>query len=61
MIELHNMDVRYFLLESSHLANGCTIKCGCIGLMLFCYLSCLGAKICDKNTMICFGICMRNL
>ena len=51
MIELNHMDVHHFvIIESSHLANGCTIKCGCIGLMLFRYLSCLGAIICHINT-----------
>ena len=46
------MDVRHFvIIACSHLANGCTIKCGCIGLMLFRYLSCLSA-------ILCFGICM---
>ena len=44
MIELRHMDVRHFVItECRHLTNGCTIKCGCIALMLFCYLSCLGA------------------
>ena len=44
MIELRHIDI-------CHIANGCTIKCGCIGLMLFRYLSCLGAIICDVNTI----------
>ena len=31
MIELRHMDVRHFvIIECSYLANGCTIKCGCI-------------------------------
>ena len=30
---------------------GCTIKCDCIGLILFRYLSYLGAIICDINTI----------
>ena len=52
MIELHHMDVCHFVInESQHLGNGCTIKCGCIGLMLVRYLSCLGAIICDINTV----------
>ena len=51
MIQLRHMDVRHFvIIESSHLANGCAIKYGCIGLMLFRYLSCLGAVICDIDT-----------
>ena len=41
------------IIERIHLANGCTIKCVCIGLMLFRYLSCLGA-INDINTI---GFC----
>ena len=46
------MDVRHFvIIESSHLANGCTIKCGCIGLMLFRSLSCMGEIMCDINTI----------
>ena len=46
------MDVRRFvIIECSHLANGCTIKCGCIGLMLFRYISCLGAIICYMNNI----------
>ena len=52
MIELRHMDARHFvIIECSDLANGCTIECGCIGLMLFRYLSCLGAIICDINTI----------
>ena len=36
------MDTRHFvILECRHLANGCVLKCGCIGLMLFHNLSCL--------------------
>ena len=52
MIELRHMDVPNFVIKGySHLANGCTLKCGCIGLMLFRYLSCLGAIICYINTI----------
>ena len=52
MIELRHRDAGHFvIIECSHLANGCTIKCGCIGLMLFRYLSCLSAIICDINTL----------
>ena len=41
MVELYrlpirHMDVRHFvIIECSHLAKGGTIKCSCIGLMLF--------------------------
>ena len=54
MIELCHLDVRHFLIkerECSHLLNGCTTKCGCIGLILYRYLSRLGAIICDINTI----------
>ena len=52
MIDPRHMDIRHFvIIECSHLANGCTIKCGCIDLMLFPYLSRLGAIICDINTI----------
>ena len=52
MIELCHLDVRHFVIEEScHIANGCTTKCGCIGLMLFRYLSCLGTVICNINTV----------
>ena len=55
-IELCHLDVLHFVIEES---PSCTTKCGCIGLMLFHYLSCLGAIICNIN--ICFGICMQSL
>ena len=59
MIELHHMDVRHFVnMECSHLANGCTTKCVCIDLMLFPYLSCLGAIICDKDTIGFVSVCI---
>ena len=46
MIELRHVDVRHFgIIGCSHLANGCTIKGGCIDSMLFRYLSYLGSKI----------------
>ena len=46
------MDIRHFvILECRHLANGCVLKCGCIGLMLFRNLSCLGTIICYINTI----------
>ena len=52
MIELRRMDGRHFvIIECSRLANGCKIKCGCIDLMLFRYLSCVGAIRCDINTI----------
>ena len=45
------MDARHFvIIECRHLAKGCAFKCGCIGLMLFCNLSCLGTIICYINT-----------
>ena len=36
---------------SRHLANGCVLKCSCIGLMVFRNLSCLGIIICYINTI----------
>ena len=46
------MDIRHFvILGCRHLANGCVLKCGCIGLMLFRNLSCLGTIICYINTI----------
>ena len=46
------MDIRHFvILECRHLANGCVLKCGCIGLMLFRKMSCLGTIICYINTI----------
>ena len=36
---------------SRHLANGCVLKCSCIGLMVFRSLSCLGIIICYINTI----------
>ena len=46
------MDIRHFvILECRHLANGCVLKCGCIGLMLFRNLTCLGTIICYINTI----------
>ena len=41
--QLRHMDIRHFvILECRHLANGCVLKYGCNGLMLFLSLSCLG-------------------
>ena len=46
------MDARLFVIEECrHLAKGCGLKCGCIGLMLFHNLSCLGTVICYINTV----------
>ena len=57
MIELRHLDDSLFVIEECrHLANGCTTKCGCIGLMLFRYPSCLGAIICVINA-IAFNAC----
>ncbi len=51
MIELRHMDTRHFVsIECRHLANGCALKCGCIGVMLFRTLSCLVTIICFINT-----------
>ena len=62
MIELRHMDVRHFvIMDCSHLANGCTIKYGCIGLIIFCYLSCLGAILCDINTIRFVSVFMESL
>ena len=56
MIELRHIDVRQFLIEEcTHIANGCITKCGCIGLIIFRNLSCLGA-ITGTYYRICFGI-----
>ena len=33
------------------MANGCVLKCGCIGLMLFRNLSCMGTIMCYINTI----------
>ena len=52
MIELRHLDVRHFVIEDfRHLANGCTAHCSCIGSMLFRYISCMGAILCDVNTI----------
>ena len=52
MIELRHLDIRHFIIEGCrHIANGCTAKCVCIGFILFRYLPCLGAIICDINTI----------
>ena len=42
------MDTRHFvIIECRHLAKGFALKCGCIGLILFRNLSCLGTIIID--------------
>ena len=44
-IELRHLDVLHFVIEECRLlANGCTAKCGCIGLMLFHFLSYVWAQ-----------------
>ena len=58
MIELRHFDVSHFAIEKCiHLANGCTTKCGCIGLILFHYLSFRGAIIYDINTIGIVSVC----
>ena len=50
--QLSHLDTRHFvIIECRHLANGCVLKCGCIGLMLFHNLSCLDTIICYINTI----------
>ena len=52
MIELRHMDTRHFvIIECHHLVKGCGLKCGCIGLMLFRNISCLGTIIRFINTI----------
>ena len=52
MIELRHLDIRHFGIEEcSHLATGCTTKCGCIGLILFHCESCLRAIISNIDTI----------
>ena len=49
---LSHLDTRHFvIIECRHLANGCVLKCSCIGLMLFHNLSCLDTIICYINTI----------
>ena len=52
-LKLSHLDVlRCVIEEWRHLANGCKAKCGCLILTMFRYLSsCVGAIICDINTM----------
>ena len=50
--QLRHRDIRHFvIIECRHLAIGCVLKCGCIGLKLFRNLSCLGTIICYINTI----------
>ena len=52
IIELRHMDARHFvIIECHHLAKGCALKCGCIGVMLFRNLSCLDTIISYINTI----------
>ena len=52
MIELRHLDDRHFEIEECrYLANGCTVKCGCIGLMLFRYLSYGGTIISNMQSL----------
>ena len=47
---LRHMDIAHFvILDCRHLANGCVLKCGCIGVVLFSNISCLGTIICYIN------------
>ena len=40
MIELGHVDVSHFVIEQCRrVVNGCTVMCGCIGLILFRYVS----------------------
>ena len=44
--QLSHLNTRHFvIIGCRHLANGCILKCGCIGLMLFHNLSCLDTII----------------
>ena len=50
--QLSHLDTRHFvIIEYRHLASGCVLQCGCIGLMLFHNLSCLDTTICYTNTI----------
>ena len=50
--QLSHLDNHHFvIIECRHLANGCVLQCGCIGLMLFHNLSCLDTIICYINTI----------
>ena len=60
-IQEHSRHFSIVIEECSHLVNSFTAKCGCIGLILFRYLSCLAAIICDINTIGFVLVCMENL
>ena len=50
-IELCHLGVLHFATEECrHLANSCTAKCDCIGLMLFRSLTC---SVCDALVACC--------
>ena len=50
--EASHLDTRHgVIIECGHLANGCVLKCGCIGLMLFHNISCLDTIICYITTI----------
>ena len=60
MIEVRHLDVRHFaIVECRHLANRHTTTCGCIGLIVFRNLSCLGAITCDIDTVGFVSVCAR--
>ena len=60
--QLRHLDTHHFvILECRHLANGCVLKCGRIGLMLFRNLSCLGTIICYINTIGIVPACACNV
>ena len=62
MIELHHLDVRHFVFEGfRHLAKGCTAKCGCIGFIFVLSIICLGAIICNINTIGCVSAYARRV
>ena len=61
MIELRHLDIRHFVIEEcSHLANGCTTKCDCTGLMSFHYYHVCNNERC-KYYKICFGIRVQSV
>ena len=53
IIELCRTDEpRHFvIIECRYLAKGCALKCGCMGLMFFRYLSCLDTIISYTNSI----------
>ena len=60
MIELRHLDVRHLVIEECyHVVNGCTAKCGCIGLILQCFAIYHGRnnmRYKDYNFVICMQI-----